>query len=239
MTEYIHRSTRTWEDFEPDLEVRSAGDGRTVTGIVVPFGREATVSDGGPSYKEQFRRGAFAQTINVGAKRVKLLEQHNAARWPLGRATLLREDAAGLYGEFRIAPTDDGERALTLLKEGALDSFSVGFSPRKHITEKGVTVRTEVHLREVSLVTFPAYEDALVSGVRSTLDALSTLTDAQRAELVEAIRLGRTTPDEEQVGTGTPPGAAAPDEQAVDHSARNHIAWANFKAALVEEGITK
>lgn len=227
-------------EFTPDLEVRADGTGRTIAGIVVPFERVARVSDGGPAYDEMFRRGAFAKTIRERGDKVKLLSQHQAGRNPLGRAVSLREDAAGLYGEFRVSRTQDGDEALELVRDGALDSFSVGFAPVNHVTENRVKVRTEVALREASLVTFPAYDDARIMGVRSALDALAGLTPEERAELVAALtpELRSTTPEGEPEGIGTAPAAAAQIEPVLDHSARNKIIWANFKAALVQKGIS-
>ena len=187
MTESLSRA------FTGDIEVRADATGRTVTGIVVPFERTARVSDGGPSYDEAFQRGAFAKTIAERGGKVKLLSQHNARTNPLGRATLLREDAAGLYGEFSVSRTQAGDEALELIRDGALDSFSVGFAPVKHEKRAGVLWRTEVALREASLVTFPAYSDALVSGLRDEFGALP-IEDAM-AELSQMVR-GRTLPDE-------------------------------------------
>ena len=216
--------------FEPDLEVRAAGDGRTIAGIVVPYERVARVSDGGPSYDEMFRRGAFSKTIKERGNRVKLLSQHNSRTNPLGRAVELREDAAGLFGEFRVSKTQAGDEALELVRDGALDSFSVGFAPVNHVTENGVRVRTEVKLREASLVTFPAYEDALVTGVRSTLDALANMTAEERAELIAALTLRSDTPDMEPLSIDTAPAAVTPTEPVL-HSGRNiEIAWAMFQA---------
>lgn len=227
-------------EFTPDLEVRADGTGRTIAGIVVPFERVARVSDGGPAYDEMFRRGAFAKTIRERGDKVKLLSQHQAGRNPLGRAVSLREDNAGLYGEFKVSRTQDGDEALELVRDGALDSFSVGFAPVNHVTERGVKVRTEVALREASLVTFPAYDDARIMGVRSTLDALAGLTAEERAELVAALatpELRSTTPEGEPEGIGTATAAATLIEPVIDHSARNKIIWANFKAALIQKGI--
>lgn len=202
--------------FAADIEIRSDGTGRTVHGIVVPFGRTARVSDGGPSYEEGFERGAFAKTIAERGDKVKLLAQHDWRTWPLGRATLLREDAGGLYGEFHVSSTRAGDEALELVRDGAIDSFSVGFSPIKHVKRDRVTWRTEVGLREASLVTFPAYETALVGGVRSLFGEMS---DEDRAELIrlvtEATNLRTTTPAEpESLGTSTD--AAPVDEPATD-----------------------
>jgi hypothetical protein len=82
-----------------------------------------------------------------------------------------------------VSKTTAGDEALELLRDGALDSFSVGFAPIRHVKRDKVTVRTEVALREASLVTFPAYEDALVQAVRS----MEGLTDEDRAELVQML----------------------------------------------------
>ncbi len=202
--------------FVSDIEVRSDGTGRTVHGIIVPFGRTARVSDGGPSYNEAFERGAFSKTIADRGDKVKLLSQHNSRRNPLGRATLLREDTAGLYGEFHVSRTTAGDEALELLKDGALDSFSVGFGGIRQEKRDGVVWRTEVALREASLVTFPAYEGALVAGVRSW----SALSDDEREELAAlyaaAIELRSTTlSGPEIIGTSTHVDAAATESEPV------------------------
>ncbi len=188
--------------FVADLEVRATSDGRTVGGIVVPYERAARVSDGGPSYNEMFVRGAFTRTLQHRGDKVKFLSQHNSRSNPLGVAigSSWREDAAGLFGEFRVSKTQAGDEALELIRDGALDSFSVGFTPIKHEKKDGVVVRTEVRLNEVSLVTFPAYEDARVLAVR---EALATFgeddTEELRRMVAEALHLSvpDTTPDED------------------------------------------
>lgn len=164
-----------------DLNIRESKDGRTVFGTVVPYGRVATVSDGGAPYKEAFAMGAFARSIEQRGSKVKLMVNHDRQRLPIGRATLLEERSTGLYGEFLVSRTNSGDEALALVADGAVDSFSVGFKPVAQRNDGGVTLRTEAALREVSLVGFPAYEDALVSGVRSQLEAMT------EAELVDYV----------------------------------------------------
>ena len=183
-------------DFAADLEIRSDGSGRTVHGIVVPWDSPARVSDGGAPYTEQFQRGAFTKHLNERTRPVKLLSQHNRDK-PLGVSTVLREDASGLYGEFKVSNTQFGNDQLELVRDGALDSFSVGFTPVKHIKRDGVLVRTEAKLRETSLVTFPAYAGALVGGVRALSGDDAALAnqlllalvsaDAQLDPIVEAL----------------------------------------------------
>lgn len=160
-------------DFAGDIEIRSDGTGRTVHGILVPYNTVARVSDGGPAYEEMFAPGAFTRDIqarNGDFRGVKFLYQHDHAE-PLGRAVELSDDAVGVYGAFRVARTARGDEALELLREGVLDSFSIGFRAidpalGDPFDPREVVVRTKAALREASLVTFPAYAGALVAGVR-------------------------------------------------------------------------
>jgi HK97 family phage prohead protease len=180
--------------FAGDIEVRSDGTGRTIEGIFVPWERAARVSDGGPSYDEMFQRGALSKTIAERGDRVKFLAQHMSRQNPLGRAIELREDAAGAFGRFQVSKTQAGDEALELVRDGALDSFSVGFTPVKHEKRGGVVVRTEVRLNEVSLVTFPAYEDARVLAVREALAAFGEEdTEELRRMVAEALHLTPAT----------------------------------------------
>jgi HK97 family phage prohead protease len=225
-------ATVVTRQFHPDLEVRAEKSGRTIAGIVVPFERVARVSDGGPAYDEAFRMGAFTKTISERQRPLKLLSQHRWADNPLGVSTMLREDTAGLYGEFKVSKTPEGDAALELARDGALDSFSIGFRPIKHVTENKVKVRTEVALKETSLVTFPSYDDAVVTAVRQAFPQLEEMTDEQRAEFLATVQrdidLTGTTQDAEPVSDPTEPDL---------HSARRAIAWNNFRASLIQKGI--
>lgn len=204
--------------FAPDLMIRADAEGRTVAGIVVPYGRAARVSDGGPAYDEMFQMGAFGKSIRERGSQVKLLMHHNS-REPIGKALELREDAAGLYGEFRVSAVPAGDQALELVRDGVIDSFSVGFSPLKSVERDGVTVRTEAALREASLVTFPAYSDARITALR---EVLRDLPEQEREAL---IREWAAVPDLSQPTTDTTPDGEpdrSADEPVDDHSARRH-----------------
>ena len=166
--------------FNGELEVRS--DGRTVVGLAVPWNTPTRVSDGGPAYLEAFDKGAFARTIVERGDRVKLLALHDSRRMPLGRVNLLREDTNGLYIEARVSNTREGDEALELIRDGALDGLSIGFKPVRDLTRAGVVVRTEVRLNEVSAVSFPAYDDARIQAVRS-FDQPQLIIARRRLEL--------------------------------------------------------
>jgi len=169
--------------YETDLEIRAAGDGRTVCGICVPYGKVQRIN---AQLSEVFVRGAFSNVVRA-AHRVKFLVGHDAAALPIGRATLLREDETGLYGEFRISQTDRGSEVLELIRDGALSELSIGFSPLKDKRRQdGVIERQLAHLAEVSAVTFGAYGSAAsIVGVRDqsktpNLDALQLELDRIR-----------------------------------------------------------
>lgn len=158
---------RAWT---PHLDLEIRGDGRTVYGLAVPFDSPTTIRDRSGTYDEVFRMGAFADTIRERGDRVKFLANHDRQTLPLGKAIMLREDPAGLIGEFRVSATPHGDAALELIRDGVLDALSIGFAPLQSIGREGrdpVVERTEVKLMEVSAVAFPAYENAVIAGVRS------------------------------------------------------------------------
>lgn len=202
-----------------DLEIRSEGDGRTVYGLAVPFDRESTVNDGFGPYQEVFRRGAFAKTVGEFASKIKLLGNHNRQKFPLGKAVTLREDAAGLVGEFRISNTREGDEALELVRDGVLDSFSVGFAPvKERKSGRSLVERLEVKLREVSLVAFPAYEGAQVAGIRAQLS--EHLSDEELERLLALAHDLDTQRTEAAEGTSDVEPLTQPLEPQVGHSQR-------------------
>lgn len=169
--------------YETDLEIRNAGDGRTICGICVPYNVEQRIN---ANLVEVFKAGAFSRVI-PNAHRVKLLVGHNSEALPIGRATLLREDSNGLYGEFRVSKGNRSDDILELVRDGALSELSIGFQPLKDNRRKdGVVERIAAHLAEVSLVTFGAYGHAAqVVGVREqsntpNLDALDEILKGLR-----------------------------------------------------------
>jgi HK97 family phage prohead protease len=163
MTDLLFRSTPS-----PASPMRSDSAGRTVFGIVVPFNDPATVNDGAGEYREQFTPGSFARTIAQRGHKVRLHVMHDAAKsLPVGKATELEERPEGLFGAFSVPHTRAGDDLLTAIAEGLADSFSIGFTPIAAQTRAGIVTRTEVALREVSVVHTPAYAAATIAGVRS------------------------------------------------------------------------
>jgi HK97 family phage prohead protease len=138
----------------------AAADGkpRTITGMAVPWDTTATLSSG---ETVRFVRGAF----DVNAKPAKLIQGHDMSRL-LGTVTELADSAEGLLFTATFANTRDATDAVELIKAGAIDAVSVGAVPvRATVDADGVQVIHEARLMELSLVPYPAFEDATISSL--------------------------------------------------------------------------
>jgi len=154
---------RSWT---PDLEVRADGDGRTVSGIAVPYNVPQVIND---RLTEVFLPGAFRAQMRA-ANRVLFARNHLAHGGDLiGRLTEMRDDAKGLYIEARVSDTPVGNETLTLLRDKVLEEMSIGFAERQNRTRQdGVVERRTAHLSEVAVVLEGAYgRGARVAAVRS------------------------------------------------------------------------
>lgn len=144
------------------FQVRAVdADKREVSGVAVPWGQTADI---GGFYKEIVARGAV-----VDSDAALLFWRHDE---PIGRIASVRDSDAGWEITARISETARGDEAYTLLRDGVIDQFSIGFQPVEHtdeIAEDGTVTRTRTKIRvhEVSLVPFPAYEGAKVAQVRA------------------------------------------------------------------------
>jgi len=134
-------------------------DQRTITGLAVPYGQEIAIAN---NTYERFAPGAI-QSIDD----VKLFWNHDE---PIGKVVEGRETEDGFEITAYISETPRGEEILTLLRDGVLNKFSVGFIPVENERDSNVVVRTLVDLKEVSVVPFPAYSGANISEVREEVE---------------------------------------------------------------------
>jgi len=122
-------------------------------------------------------RGAFAKTlIDRGPKpdksgeirsRIKVLWQHMSF-WPIGIPLEMRETEEGLFVKSRVSKIPKGDEALELMRDGTVDTMSIGYNTVKHEYNEETEIRylKEIKLFEFSPVTFPANEAAVVTGVK-------------------------------------------------------------------------
>jgi HK97 family phage prohead protease len=144
------------EMIKRSFEIRATDtEQRTVEGIAVPYNE---TYDMGGGRLERFQKGAVDTTQHV-----KLFRDHNEI---IGVVTEMQDSDQGLLIRAKISETNLGNETLALVKDGAIRSFSVGFIPKENRTEGNTTIRTKVDLKEVSLVPFPAYDNAAVLAVR-------------------------------------------------------------------------
>lgn len=162
---------------KPDLdgnEVRSltapierrAADGKTtVAGYAAVFSDMTEIGD---YFRETIAPGAFTNTLKTAD--VRAYFDHNSGR-VLGRVSAgtlrLKEDAKGLAVEIDLPDTSDGRDVQALIERGDVTGMSFGFIVTKQTWDDtgDIPSRTidEVVLREVSIVSEPAYEGTSIA----------------------------------------------------------------------------
>lgn len=153
------------------------------------FAGYASVFNVVDSQKDIILRGAFAKTLKGRVGEIKMLWQHQQDE-PIGVFERMFEDARGLFVEGRLLlEVVRAREAYALLKEGSISGLSIGYSPLKYRRNEktGVRMLSEVELWEVSLVTFPANEEAKITVVKGGLpraDLLGLAVALDRANQV-------------------------------------------------------
>lgn len=129
------------------------------------------------SYREIVAAGAFTDSLSARAskgRKLPVLWQHRSGE-PLGVYQKVQEDKVGLYLEGRLL-VDDVARAReahALMKAGAVTGLSIGYYVTDDSWNEKDRIRTlkAVDLQEVSVVTFPANDEARVETVKTKLQA--------------------------------------------------------------------
>lgn len=164
------------EFLDRPFEVKEVGEDGAFTGYGSVFGNV-------DSYGEVIVPGAFNDSLTslkAKGRQPAMLWQHRSGE-PIGVYTHVAEDGRGLLVSGKLAmKTTRGAEAHELLKIGALSGLSIGFITREDSYDKLTGVRTlkRVDLWEVSLVTFPANDEARVSAVKQ-IEGIQTLADAE------------------------------------------------------------
>ena len=140
----------------------ASDDSRTIEGLAVPYERETKLGTG---YYETIARDAYRPDGGVG--QVKLLWRHGEVIG-VGTAT---SDHDGVTIHARLSQTSAGDDAYQLVKDCAVDSLSIGFIPLEYEEtwddDDNLHVRQKlIDIKEVSLVPWPAYDEAKVTKVR-------------------------------------------------------------------------
>jgi len=114
---------------------------------------------------------AWAKGVNNFLRNPVMLYQHKHD-CPIGRFDQVKVDKKGIYVEGTVSDAAEKNHGVqTLIKDGALKSFSVGFRVKdgKYNREDDSMLITDVELLEISVVSVPCNQDSLFS-IRKSFD---------------------------------------------------------------------
>ena len=159
---------------------------REISGKIVPMGTGEIGNTNLGAYT--FAKGSIEIT---DLSKIKLLSQHDM-RKPVGRmiASEVRQD--GIYATFKLSRSTGGNDALVMAQEGLVSGLSIGAEIlASKPSRDGHTVVTAAKLKEVSLVTEPAFKSASVNEIRASEE-----TDAATEAIDVAIQQLQVAPEE-------------------------------------------
>ena len=180
------RDIRTVRTVCTEFKTREENGEKHITGYFAVFN---SIYEIAPGMTESVAPGAFQRTLSGD---VRALTNHDTTL-VLGRTKVktltLTEDAHGLFGDIVINPNDqDAMNTWERVNRGDVDQCSFGFVPVDEETEYREdgsihwTIK-DVELYEVSVCTFPAYEETNVSARSAERDAMKTRRlDAWKAQ---------------------------------------------------------
>lgn len=149
-------------DLTLDASAVEGVESRTVSGVAVPYGVAATVSDG---TKVIFEEGS----LPTDGKAPKLYLNHDSEQ-AVGIVTERVDTPEGMMFSARLSKTARAEEALQLSLDKVIDSVSVGVNPTKFKMQKDGTMLVQAaDWIELSLVTGrPAFAGAVITDVAAT-----------------------------------------------------------------------
>lgn len=185
-----------WREYKISLAENEA---RTIEGLAVPYERETKLA---PGYYETIARDAYQPDGGVGS--IKLLWRHGEV---IGAGTAV-SSPDGVPIQARISQTSAGDDAYQLLKDGVVDSLSIGFISLEYEEtwddDQNLHVRQKkIDIKEVSLVPWPAYDDAKVTKVREKTQREETSKMDTSTLETEVMRL-RNSLDEMRTTVAAP-----------------------------------
>jgi len=167
------------ETLSVKLNVKSLSEAGQFQGLASVFGN---VDLGG----DVVVSGAFKRTLAARGGEVPILWQHDQ-RSPIGLGKL-QETSSGLMVEGQLVMSvARAKEAFDLMRARVLKGLSIGYDVVREDIKGGIRYLQELKLFEVSLVSFPMNELAMVSAVKSNRPlAASSLLELQ--ELIKNCR---------------------------------------------------
>lgn len=184
MTEFFVRSYPL-----SDIKIRNDGDGRTVEAYAAVFKTPAEIRDQDGHYMEEIDPTAFNRTIINRRNKFGVFYNHgltihgtpsDRGSVPIGTPVEVHADNVGVRTVTKYNRTALAEEVLEAINSGAItaQSFTGRFlrSTPNRVPRKGAkagklptVTRMEIDMREYGPTPFPAYAEAMITGVRSAL----------------------------------------------------------------------
>lgn len=195
--------TREMRTISSNFETREDGEGnRALEGYFAVFNSDYDI---GPGMSESIASGAFTNSL---ADDVRALTNHDTTlvlgRTKAGTLTI-RQDERGLWGHVDINPNDvDAVNTWERVKRGDVDQCSFGFDildEEAEYRDDGSVHWTikDVKLYEVSVCTFPAYQETSVTARSAARDAMKERKlHAWRDEMTRRLNNGSESLDAPQ-----------------------------------------
>jgi HK97 family phage prohead protease len=182
------------------LSIECSEERREISGKIVPLG----TGEIGHTNLGAYTFAAGSIEIADPSK-IKLLSQHDLKK-PIGRMTASETRADGIYATFKLSRSSGGNDALIMAQEGLVTGLSIGAEILSSQPSKdGHTVVSSARLKEVSLVTVPAF-------------ASSEILEIAAEEVIPVEENPQT--ESETAVENTPETVAAPVEAAAVEAAR-------------------
>lgn len=173
------------------FEIKSISDSGAFAGYGSVFG----VKD---SYSDIVIKGAFTNSLNQWKEKGRLpalLWQHKMDE-PIGYYTKMIEDDNGLYVEGQLLIDDDplAKRAHAHMRAKSLSGLSIGYvlNDYDYDKEKSAFILKDIDLWEVSVVTFPANDEARIDNVKSIFESGDIPPPREIERVLRDVGLSRT-----------------------------------------------
>lgn len=157
------------------------------------------------SYQEVVAAGAFTESIkeiNASGRPLPVLWNHRSDE-PIGKYVELAEDERGLKvrGQLLTQSVARAKEIAAMIEAGIISGLSIGYWVKGYSIDEETRIwtLTKLKLREISVVTFPANDEARIETVKAKLAGGGQLTIREFEKLMrdagfsktEAIRIGR------------------------------------------------
>ena len=139
--------------------------------------------------------GCFVKSIErhkAAGTMPKQLWMHNPRELPVGPWLDMKEDGTGLFLKGRLSDTTTGRDIRILAKDGALDSFSIGYivNEERWNRELGCNDLIDVDVKEVSWVNFACNEASQLVEIKTRIAEGQIVTKAELRLLLESVPVG-------------------------------------------------